>query len=308
MALVIEAEDALLPAVLDLPERPARGAVVALHGAEAGHRDFFLYEQLARLLTPAGIAVLRYDRRPGTDGHDVPLAVQAADAHAALQVLRRQFGDIPVGLWGYSQGAWAATAAANDGVAFLVLVAACGISPARQMRFGTAEQLRRHGFGPADIAELTRLRSAVEEHQRGNLPRQEAQAIVDRAASQPWFPLSYVRRQLPERPGSWADMDFDPAVSIAAVSCPVLLFYGETDEWMPVDESIAVWRRIRTANGHPEPTICRLPGCGHEPTTGGDSNLAAVSPLYSKTLLTWLDRQLSMPQPRSATIVPGEPS
>ncbi|HEX5539971.1 MAG TPA: alpha/beta hydrolase [Micromonospora sp.] len=289
MALVIETEGALLPAVLDLPEGRARGAVVALHGAAAGHRDFFLYEQLARLLTPAGIAVLRYDRRPGADGHDVPLAVQ---------VLRRQLGDIPAGLWGYSQGAWAATAAANDDVAFLVLVAACGISPARQMRFGTAEQLRRHGYGPTDIAELTHLRSAVEKHQRGNLSRSEAQAVVDRAASQPWFPLSYVRRQLPEQPGGWADMDFDPALSIAAVSCPVLLFYGETDEWMPIDDSIAVWRRIRTVNGHPEPTICRLPGCGHDPTIGGDSNLAAVSPLYSKTLLTWLDRQLSVPEPR----------
>ncbi|HEX5543368.1 MAG TPA: alpha/beta hydrolase [Micromonospora sp.] len=298
MALVIETEDGLLPAVLDLPAGRARGAVVALHGAEAGQRDFFLYEHLAQLLIPAGIAVLRYDRRPGNDGHDVPLTVQAADAHAALQVLRRQLGDIPVGLWGYSQGAWAATAAASDDVAFLVLVSACGISPARQMRFGTAEQLRRHGFGPADIAELACLRNAVEEHQRGNLSRSEAQAVVDRAASQPWFPLSYVRRQLPERPGGWVDMDFDSAVSIAGLSCPVLLFYGETDEWMPINESIAVWRRTRTANGRPEPTICRLPGYGHELTIGDDSNLAAVSPLYSKTLLTWLDHQLSMPEPR----------
>jgi hypothetical protein len=34
-------------------------------------------------------------------------------------------------------------------------------------------------------------------------------------------------------------MDFDPGVILARVSCPVLAFYGETDEWMPVDDSVA---------------------------------------------------------------------
>nr|WP_258545569.1 lysophospholipase [Micromonospora provocatoris] len=75
---------ARLPAVLDLPAGPVRGGLVVLHGSHAEQRSYFLYAHLARLLPAAGIAVLRYDRRPRPDGHDVPLADQAEDASAAL--------------------------------------------------------------------------------------------------------------------------------------------------------------------------------------------------------------------------------
>jgi uncharacterized protein len=89
------------------------------------------------------------------------------------------------------------------------------------MRFGTAEQLRRHGFDSAAVAELVCLRTTVEEYLRGNIPRAAAQTAVDHAAERPWFPLAYVRRQLPHRSGTWQDMYFDPASAIAGLSCPV---------------------------------------------------------------------------------------
>ena len=96
---------------MTLPGR-ARASVVVLHGANAGDRSYFLYEHLAELLEREHIAVLRYDRRPSSDGHDVPLAIQAADAHAAVRVLSEMVDGLPVGLWGFSQGAWAAALAA----------------------------------------------------------------------------------------------------------------------------------------------------------------------------------------------------
>jgi uncharacterized protein len=293
MELFVESEGVVLPASLDLPIGPARAAVVALHGAEAGQRSFFLYEHLAGLLPAAGIAVLRYNRRPAQNEADVPLAVQVTDAHAAIQTLRRQVGDAPIGLWGFSQGAWAATVAADTqphDVAFLMLVSSCGVTPALQMRFGTAEQLRRNGFGPAAVAELTRLRATVEECLRGDTPRATAQTAVDHAAEQPWFPLAYLPRQLPES-GAWADMDFDPTSAIAGLRCPTLLFYGETDEWMPIDDSIAAWRQSY-ARDNADLTIHRLPGCGHQPTLNETPSLAAISPLYTSAMLAWLDRRL----------------
>lgn len=295
MELDVEAEGVVLPASLTLPMGHARAAVVALHGAEAGQRSFFLYEHLAGHLPAAGIGVLRYDRRPAKDGDDVPLAVQAADAYAAVQALRRQIGDVPIGLWGFSQGAWAATVAANtkhDDIAFLVLVSSCGVSPARQMRFGTAEQLRRNGFDPAAVAELIHLRTTVEEFLRGAIPRATAQSVVDHAAERPWFPLAYIPRQLPERSGTWADMDFDPTSAIAGLQCPVLLFYGETDEWMPIDDSVAAWRHAHATGDEPDLTIYRLHGCGHQPTLNESLSLADISPRYTSTMLAWFDRQL----------------
>jgi uncharacterized protein len=261
--------------LIDLPAGPAKAGLVVLHGAAAGNRDHRLYTHLAQVLPPAGIAVLRYDRRTMPDDHDVPLRTQAADARAALRRLRTEVGDVPLGLWGWSQGAWAALVAAHEHpVDFLVLVSACGVTPARQMRYGTAEQLRRNGFGPADIAGLLTTRRAVESYLRGDLDRDSAQAAVEAAAAKPWFPLAYLRRHLPA-PDAWPDLDFDPAPLIAAVRCPTLLFFGETDEWMPIDASIAAWQGKTV-------TIRRLAGSGHEPT---------LDPLYTDPLRAWLAEQ-----------------
>ncbi|MCZ7437781.1 alpha/beta hydrolase [Micromonospora sp. WMMC241] len=279
-----------LPATLDLPAGPARGGLVVLHGSHADQRSYFLYEHLARLLPPVGVAVLRFDRRPRVDGHDVPLADQADDAAAALTELRRHVGSAPVGLWGFSQGSWAAAlTATRNPVDFLVLVGSSGVSPAVQMRYGTAEQLRRHGYGPTDLAELARLREVAEGFLRGDVPRSTAQAELDAAVRRPWFPLAFLPRVLPDAPGTWADMDFDPAPILARLTGPVLLCYGETDAWTPIDDSLAVWRR---AARDAELTVARLAGCDHAPTLDEREDLAGVSAQYEAVLLGWLDRRL----------------
>lgn len=294
MELEIEVEGARLPATLDLPAGSVRGAVVVLHGAEAGHRSYFCYAHLAQLLPDLGIAVLRFDRRPRVNGHDVPLVRQADDATAAVELLRPHVGGASVGLWGWSQGAWAAalTAARDPGlVDFLILVSSSGVSPATQMRYGTAEQLRRQGFADTDIAELDRLRATVEDYLRGRIERAAAQRAVDDAAERAWFPLAWLPRQLPAEPGTWTDMDFDPEPVFARISCPVLLFYGATDAWVPVDASIAAWRRAATA-ASTRLSICRLDGCDHLPTFDEGEDLASISGQYSATLRGWLDAHL----------------
>ncbi|SCL58777.1 hypothetical protein GA0070608_2038 [Micromonospora peucetia] len=278
-----------LPAILNLPAGPPRGALAVLHGSHHDTRRYFLYEHLGRLLPPAGIAVLRYDRRPRVNARDVPLTDQADDAAAALDVLRGQVGDVPVGLWGFSQGAWAAALTAiRHPVDFLVLVGCSGVSPARQMRYGTAEQLRRHGYGDADLAELDRLRGVAEAYLRGQLSRSVAQAELDAAVERPWLPLAFLPREVAE-PGAWVDMDFDPEPVFAALSCPVLLCYGETDAWTPIEESLTVWHRAARVA---ELTIVRLAGCDHAPTVNDVEDLAAISPHYEHVLLSWLDRHL----------------
>ena len=238
METLIDAGDVELPATLDRPSGAVRGGLVVLHGAAEGRRSYFLYAHLGRLLASIGVAVLRYDRRTRVDGADVPLERQAEDAAAAITVLRQHIGEVPIGLWGLSQGAWAAPLAAAAHprlVAFLVLVSSCGVSPAAQMRHGTAEQLRRHGHTESDIAELRPLRSAVEDYHRGLLDHAAAQRVVDQYAAREWFRHAYIPRHLPQRAAFWRDMDFDPAPTFARVSCPVLAFYGDTDAWMPID-------------------------------------------------------------------------
>ncbi|NGM16381.1 alpha/beta hydrolase [Verrucosispora sp. CWR15] len=291
--LSIDAGDVSLPATLDVPPvGPVRGAVVVLHGSAVPQRSYFLYEHLARELPRAGVAVLRFDRRLHEHG-DVPFAVQADDTVAAVAELRRRMGDVRVGLWGWSQGTWPALVVAArrpELVAFLVLVATSGVSPAVQMRYGTAQQLLQRGYGDADLAELARLREALEGAVRGHIDRATAQAVVDRYADRPWFPLAHVPRDLLGHRGTWEDMDYDPQPVIAQVNCPTLLFYGDSDEWTPAEDSIAVWRRVASTN---DLTIHRLTDCTHMPTRSGAETLESVSPDYTSTLLGWIGERIS---------------
>jgi pimeloyl-ACP methyl ester carboxylesterase len=226
------------------------------------------------------------------------------DALAAADVLRARTGKprLPVGLWGWSQGAWAAALAAAESklVRFLILIASTGVSPAVQMRYGTAEHLRRAGFGGDAQAELLELRLAYESAIRGTTSREVAQKIVDRYASRPWFSMAYVPRRLP-RQMAWRDMDFDPQKVFLKVRVPTLLFYGESDEWSPVEASIDAWKAARRVSGNPNIEIVRLPGTTHAPTLGGKLNARAISPEYARAIQKWLEATL----PHVASDDPG---
>ena len=285
-----------LPATLLLPEGRVRGGVVPLHPASDGSRRQFLFEHLADTLVPRGVAVLRFDRRPSRTGGDVPFATQADDALSALAALRARpaVGSTPLGLWAWSQGAWAAALAASRSseVAFLILLAACGVSPAEQMRYGTAEQLRRNGYGDdAALKELAELRAALEDAVRDRTRLASSQAVIDRYAVRPWFRLAHVPRTL-DPAADWPDMDFDPAPILASVRCPVLLFYGEEDEWTPIEPSVAAWERGAGAAGNRELTVVRLARGAHAPTLGGVHDAGAVSPAYTQAMREWVERRL----------------
>ena len=113
-------------------------AVVCIHPANDPSRDHFLFLHLEALLPPLGIAVARFDRR----GDNVPFLDQARDVEAVLEALaaRPDIDASRIGLWGFSQGAWIAplVASRSDRVAFLILVAATGVSPIEQLRYVTA--------------------------------------------------------------------------------------------------------------------------------------------------------------------------
>ncbi|HEX6686374.1 MAG TPA: alpha/beta hydrolase [Candidatus Limnocylindrales bacterium] len=296
MELTLDFGDITTPATLDGPDGPALGGLVVLHGAQAGQRSYFLYEHLAQVLPPQGFAVLRFERRPNPDGHDIPFERQAADAAVALRHLRSVVGPVPVGVWGVSQGGWAApvTAAAYpDLVDFCIACSSAGVTPAKQMRYATERGLRLCGFGDADVAELLRARAAAEEFLRGNGDRDEAQRIIDSVSDRPWFQHAFLPPQLPPEPGVWADMDFDPVAVFARMACPVLLVYGETDASIPIDESIAAWR-----GAVPEAEVVRAPGCDHVLSDGDREEVGAVSPDYTRALLDFCFRQAGMGTPK----------
>lgn len=275
--------------VLDLPAGPGpHPAIVGLHPADDASRDHYLFRHLARVLPPRGIAVARFDRR----GLDVPFDDQIADTLDVLADLRRRPEIDPsrIGLWGFSQGAWIAPmVASRTDIAFLVLIASVGVTPSAQMLYGTAKHVRAAGFGDAAADRVTAARRIVDEHRRGRGSLAEAQRAIDEISDEPFFGLAYLPRHASEL-GPWPDMDFDPEPIFAQVRVPTLLFYGEDDEWQPIDESVAAWRRAATLAENDDVSVVRLPGTGHAPTRDGKKDETAVDPEYERTLIGWLRR------------------
>jgi pimeloyl-ACP methyl ester carboxylesterase len=284
------------PALLRLPDPgvETRGGVVALHGASLPQRDQPLFEHLAITLTPMGFAVLSFDRRPGRNAEEDPAVdVQAEDALTAVELLRSTI-DAPVGLFGYSQGAWSASLAASrdPSVTFLATLGCSGVSPAEQMRFYTDELLRRAGFDESGRARVRELRLAVEAILRGDGDRTAATALLRSAVDQPWFDLAYLDRELPTPDDAWPDMDYDPEPAFEKVTCPILLIFGADEECVPAAASEQVWRRATRTSGNQQLTVVTIPDCGHFPAPDVDASsrdvpIAAFSPAYTIALRRW---------------------
>ena len=234
--LRIEREDGVvLAASLTLPERTPATALVALHGAQPGLRDDPLFHHLHAVLPPAGFAVVTFDRRGEGASTGEPSAgrfeLLAADANAVLETTAALDGIERVGLWGISQGGWVAPLAAVrfGRAAFLVLLSSCGVTPAEQMRYSTAERMRRAGYSEEAVRQMTTLRLTLEELARGRGSRAEAERLLEAARAKPWWELEYLPDRLPENFGDarvWRDeMEFEPEPVFAEVRVPTLLFY-----------------------------------------------------------------------------------
>jgi uncharacterized protein len=277
--------------------------VVAVHAASGGTHDVPLHQHLASFLPPLGVGAFIYDRRgegasSGRPG--APLAVLTGDLRAAVAVVAGQPGvrASRVGLWGHSQGGWIApmAAAGNDMVAFLIVVAGSGVTPHEQMIFATANLMHEAGYRQQELAQATHLRNRLRELRRGRGSPAQTRLVLQEAKSQPWYGLTYLPdpdsadedELAAEESFEW-DLDISPVLSQLRI--PVLLIYGETDRWVPIEPSIEVWRAA-LERGPARLSVSRLPGCGHFPTLAVDpadlDEAGPISPAYEQLLADWL--------------------
>ncbi|HET7520006.1 MAG TPA: alpha/beta hydrolase [Candidatus Limnocylindria bacterium] len=276
--------------------------LVTVHGASHGGRDFRLFTHLESLLVPAGFAILRYDR-PGSDSsggdfESADFAQLAADALAALGVLADDAAVDParLGIFGFSQGGWIGPEAAvrSPLVSFLVLVGACGVTPAAQMQYAAATAIRASGHPEAAVELAVALRASVDDAMRGRLPRAEAARRVREAQAEPWFGQAFVHEPPPE-PGpqdeKWRlEMDYDIGPVLRELRLPVLLIHGSHDRWTPIDDSRAAWQAAFAERAELLSAV-RIAGTGHYPTLAGGAEgeeAAPISPDYEALLLRWL--------------------
>lgn len=263
-------------------------AVVALHGAAAGERSWVLYRHLHDVLPPAGVGVFTFDRRGEGESTGNSsrgrFEVQADDAIALAEALDVEC----IGLWGISQGGWVAPLAATRSrrIRFLVLLASTGVTPAQQMRYAVAEQVRRAGFGSDAVARAVELRARAEAWVRGDEVG-DLNAELAAAAREPWWPHVFLPDAGPPEAEAAAmrqalaeELFFDPEPIFARVRVPTLLFYGDDDSWTPVEPSIAAWRRARGDDAEIE----LLEDTGHEPVHPDGT----ISRRYEQKLVEWI--------------------
>jgi pimeloyl-ACP methyl ester carboxylesterase len=282
-----------------------RAGIVTLHGASDGRARQPLFDHLAHMLVPLGVAVLSYDRRPPQHGGDTPLQLQADDAIDAVNGLRTHLRR-PVGLFGFSQGAWAASlAAADPATSFLIVLGCSGVSPANQMRYFTDELLRRQGYSTDQRRQLADLRAAYEDHlrrqrrspseQTGAGGSEKITARLQAAAAQPWFEHAYLPTSAAPT-DHWHDMDFDPTPNFDKITCPVLAAWGSDEECVPAEASKRAWHASRASV-----TTAELPGCGHWPAVGSGTpgyhptDDDQLSPDFDAIVTQWLRQQLDQP-------------
>ena len=281
----------------------AHPAVVVLHAANGGTRQFPFYQHLVTHLPACGIAVLLFDRRgSGHSSGDFETAsfeTLAEDGNAAVNYLRTR-NDInkkQIGLYGISQGGWIAplVVGLRSDIAFLIIVSGCGVSPAKQMDYGATYTLRQQGFTENTVAKAIALRNRVNEYYRGHISREVISAELDSAQSESWFREAYINssKDLPEdvtKSKWWQELDYDPLLIWKQIQPPTLFLFAEDDQWVPVTESTS---KLEKATAHiKDLAIIQIKGTDHLMFKTSEKKAEIISEEYVETMVAWLMKRI----------------
>lgn len=237
-------------------------AVLFIHGARAQHRDATRFEALA--LCRASIAALIYDKRgvseSGGDWRDASFDDLTGDAVAALDWLaaRPEIDSTRVGIYGHSQGGSIAPLIATrwPRIAFVAAGAGAGQPMGEVERYSLRNAVAPLARDAADRADASAFVDRIVE--AGATGRGLDQLIADapRYADRAWF---NVVEPPPRDNFYWAFQRrvaaFDSTVYWRSVRAPVLLLYGENDERVPVEPSIAAIRAALPAETRVEVVV-----------------------------------------------------
>lgn len=295
------ANDAVsLEGTLSVPEDDGPHPAIAIaHSSGGGSRDEPYYRFHADWFARSNIATLRFDRRgsgASTGSFETAdFGDLADDLLAGVDRLRRHddIDSARIGVWGHSQGGWIGPEAVSRStdIAFCVIVAGAGVSPAEQMTFYTRRQLEKQGYDEGAIEEAIALRELVDDYYRGVLSKSRLLNAIDEAKDEPWCTTS--RDDIPEdvTVTKWYhELDYDPVPALEAVGQPTLVVCGGADRLMPNEDSVPVWES--TLGGQPESRIREIPDADHYLTVvsgaGEPWQWRSLATEYTDVLGEWL--------------------
>lgn len=298
-----------LAGTLVLPEGPKpHPAVVLFHGSGPQRRDIFT----ARWFAEQGIAALAYDKRgvgeSSGDFLSVPFMELCDDGLAAIAYLksRKEIDAKRIGVWGLSQGGWLGPRAASRSpdVAFVIAVSGPGVSPGEQMIVYYANELGREGVAEADVREASTVRRDIWTYMETGQGYEKVKPEFEKARKKAWYSKAKVQeddsfRTLPApaelskpkgRSQLWFKQEavYDPIPALRALHVPALFLFGDKDQLIPVEESVAVLRRVQSEDKRHDFTIREFPNDDHGMYLVASDGNGGLDPEYLRTMREWL--------------------
>ncbi|MGH9907623.1 MAG: alpha/beta hydrolase [Pyrinomonadaceae bacterium] len=243
----------------------------------------------------------------GATTNDPDLRDLAGDALAAVEFLksRNEINRKQIGLWGLSEGGWVAPLAAmkSHDVAFLIIVSGPGVKVGKVHLYAGQMRLRQRGFSEAEIGEALTALKQVDEFVRTGGDRKALQSVLDQAWTKPWAASTILPRTAPTAAEQstllrWRNLDFDPALSWGRIRVPVLAFFGERDNVVPVQQSVERIDRALKQARNADVTIKVYPGADHiiklKPGAGSQWDWPRPAPGYIDMMTDWTLRRVDV--------------
>jgi dienelactone hydrolase len=284
--------DVNIGGTLILPEGTGRFPVVIVTPGDFGTNRNQL-RLWAHNYVSRGIAAFVFDSRgagasTGSVGAN-SFSDLANDVLASVQALkaRPEIEPHAIGLFGFSNSAWTVSLAASrsSDVAFLILQSFVGVVPWKQEVFRAETQLRVDGFSEALVnkgADFMRQKFEVARTGEG---WEQLQGIMQNAADERWVPYTNPPVSLERlRRNFGANMTYDPVPALETLRIPILALWGDKDTYLPVPETVAIFKEAMSKAGNKEYVAKVYPNCSHSllvtktgsPSTGGtETNFAA---------------------------------
>ena len=271
--------------------------VVFITGSGQQDRDetIFAHKPFAVIaddLARRGIASLRCDdRMVGKSKGDVMKATSAnfaTDIEAAVAFLktRPEVDKAKIGLIGHSEGGMIAPMVAakpENGIAFIVLLAGTGVPGDQILLAQAALILKAQGASEASIASNRALQEKLLTLAKTESDPKKAR---EKAASLGITDLAQVN--LITLPWMRYFIGYDPAPTLAKVTCPVLALNGSKDLQVPPQQNLPVIEKALKDGGNKDVTTLEIPGLNHlfqHAKTGGITEYSEIEESFSPDAL-----------------------
>jgi pimeloyl-ACP methyl ester carboxylesterase len=283
-----------------------RSTILLIHGSDAETREM---GWVVPYFACNGVNVISYDQRgTGESSGDWLMngpQQRARDADTIYDSFRNDphVDSSKIGVWGFSNGGWAAPIVAVDRpLAFMILQSAPASSVERNVIFEAKETMRgaKHSQTEADAAAQTWqiVLDAID----GRTPVAVEKSAYAKAAKASWFEDSLLPL-VPEKTAfsephlsGWRRfLSYDPADTLSQVRTPTLALYGGRDTKVDVHHDVPAIEAAFRRAGMRDLTVRWFADAGHtmKVSSNGFDNAKPIrySRGYPLVMLDWLRKR-----------------